>query len=73
LRCPPSFPAKDYTAFVAEVKKSSGKYSYASSGTGGIGHLQMELYKNLCGVFVAHILYRGAGPALNDTVAGQVP
>ena len=69
----PSFPAKDYKGFIAELKKSPGKYSYSSSGTGGIGHLQMELYKNLTGTFVTHIPYRGAGPALNDTVAGQVP
>ena len=69
----PSFPAKDYKAFIAELKKSPGRYSYASSGTGGIGHLQTELWKSLQGVFVTHIPYRGAGPALNDTVAGQVP
>ena len=69
----PSFPAKDYKGFIAELKKSAGKHSYSSSGTGGIGHLQMELYKNLSGTFVTHIPYRGAGPALNDTVAGQVP
>ncbi|MGA0569230.1 tripartite tricarboxylate transporter substrate binding protein BugE [Variovorax sp. VNK109] len=69
----PSFPAKDYKAFIAELKKSPGKYSYGSSGTGGIGHLQMELFKSLSNTFVTHIPYRGAGPALNDAVAGQIP
>ncbi|MBN8749842.1 Tripartite tricarboxylate transporter family receptor [Xylophilus ampelinus] len=69
----PDFPAKDYAAFIAELKKSPGKYSYGSSGTGGIGHLLMELYKSMTNTFVTHIPYRGAGPALNDVVAGQVP
>jgi tripartite-type tricarboxylate transporter receptor subunit TctC len=69
----PSFPAKDYKTFLEVLKKNPGKYSYSSSGTGGIGHLQMELFKAMSGTFVTHIPYRGAGPALNDTVAGQVP
>ena len=69
----PSFAAKDYASFLSAVKKAPGQYSFASSGTGGIAHLQMELYKNLSGTFITHIPYRGSGPALNDTVAGQVP
>ncbi|MDT7514985.1 MULTISPECIES: tripartite tricarboxylate transporter substrate binding protein BugE [Comamonadaceae] len=69
----PSFPAKDYKSFLEEIKKNPGKYSYSSSGTGGIGHMQTELFKNLTGSFITHIPYRGAGPALNDTVGGQVP
>jgi tripartite-type tricarboxylate transporter receptor subunit TctC len=69
----PSFAAKDHKAFLAQLKANPGKFSYASSGTGGIGHLLMELYKSLTGSFVTHIPYRGAGPALNDVVAGQVP
>lgn len=69
----PSFPVRDYKAFIDELKSKPGRYSYASSGTGGIGHLQTELFKSLAGVFLIHIPYRGAGPALNDTVAGQVP
>lgn len=69
----PSFPAKDYKSFMELLKKSPGKFSYASSGTGGIGHLQTELWKSMTGVFITHIPYRGAGPALNDVVANQVP
>jgi tripartite-type tricarboxylate transporter receptor subunit TctC len=69
----PSFPARDYKGFVAEIKANPGKYSYASSGTGGIGHLQTELFKSLTQTFILHIPYRGAGPALNDVVSGQVP
>lgn len=68
----PNFPAKNYKDFVAVLKKSPGRYSYASSGTGGIGHLQTELWKGLAGVYVTHIPYSGAGPALRDTVGGQV-
>lgn len=68
----PNFPAKDYKSFLAALKSKPGKYAFSSSGTGGIGHLQMELFKNLTGTYVIHIPYRGAGPALNDTVGGQV-
>jgi tripartite-type tricarboxylate transporter receptor subunit TctC len=69
----PSFPAKTYQEWAAEVKNNPGKYAYATSGTGSILHLQMELYKSLTGADLTHIPYRGSGPALNDAVAGQVP
>ncbi|MGY8903520.1 MAG: tripartite tricarboxylate transporter substrate-binding protein [Burkholderiales bacterium] len=67
----PGFPAKDYKSFVAEIKKSPGKYTYATSGTGAIGHVQMELYKSLTATMINHNPYRGAGPALVQTAAGQ--
>ena len=60
----PSFPARNYKDFLAELKKNPGKYSYSSSGTGGIGHLQTELWKSLAGVFITHIPYRGAATTM---------
>jgi tripartite-type tricarboxylate transporter receptor subunit TctC len=68
----PSFPAKDFKGFVEALRRNPGRYSYASSGTGGNNHLLMELFKVLTKTFVLHIPYRGSGPAINDTVAGQV-
>ena len=69
---PTRAPVKDMKEFIALVKKNPGRFSYASSGTGGISHLDGELFKVLTGTFMVHIPYRGSGPALNDTVAGQV-
>jgi len=68
----PAFPAKDFAGLLAELRRKPGHYDYASSGTGGIGHLQMELFKNLTQTFIVHIPYSGGGPALRDTVGGQV-
>jgi len=68
----PKVPAQDMKEFIALLKKNPGKYSYASSGTGGISHLDGELFKVLTGTFMVHIPYKGSGPALTDTVAGQV-
>ena len=68
----PSFPAKDFAGLLAELRRKPGQYDYASSGTGGIGHLQMELFKNLTKTFIVHIPYSGGGPALRDTLGGQV-
>ena len=65
--------AANYKAFEAELKAHPAKYSYGSSGTGGIQHMLMELYKSLTGIQMTHVPYRGAGPALNDAVAGQIP
>lgn len=69
----PGFPAKNYPEFLAVLQDQPGHYSYATSGPGSIGHLQMELFKNLTGTLVTHMPYRGAGPALNDTITGAVP
>ncbi len=58
----PSFPAKDYKSFLAEIKKNPGKYSYSSSGTGGIGHMQTELFKSLTGLLLPIFRTVARGP-----------
>lgn len=69
----PEFPAKNYKAMVELLKNNPGKYSYASMGTGSVGHLLMELWKTMADLKVTHVPYRGAGPALVDVVAGHLP
>lgn len=68
----PSVPAKNLAEFIALLKANPGKYAYASSGAGGIGHLDGELFKSLTQTDMVHVPYRGSGPALNDVIAGQV-
>jgi tripartite-type tricarboxylate transporter receptor subunit TctC len=68
-----NFPFKDYKSFVEELKKNPGKHSYASSGAGAVGHLAMELFLVEIGGDAQHIAYKGAGPAVTDVLAGNVP
>ena len=69
---PGKVAARNMAEFVKYLKANPGKISYASSGTCGIGHMMGELFKAASGTFMVHIPYRGAGPALNDVLAGQV-
>jgi tripartite-type tricarboxylate transporter receptor subunit TctC len=68
-----NFPFKDYKSFVEELKKNPNKHSYASSGAGAVGHLAMELFLVETGGEAQHIPYKGAGPAVTDVLAGNVP
>jgi tripartite-type tricarboxylate transporter receptor subunit TctC len=67
------FPYKDFKSLVAELKANPNKHSYASSGAGAIGHLAMELFLVETGTDAQHIPYKGAGPAVTDVLAGNVP
>jgi tripartite-type tricarboxylate transporter receptor subunit TctC len=68
----PSMP-DTLPAFIDIVKKNPGKYSYGSSGTGGITHFAGEMLKMMAGGLQAvHVPYRGSNPALQDTLAGNV-
>ena len=69
---PTKIPVKSMKEAIELFKKNPGKFSYASSGSGGISHLDGEAFKVMTGTFIVHIPYRGSGPALNDTIAGQV-
>ena len=69
---PAVLPVKDFADLVKHLKANPGKVSYATPGNGTIGHMWGELFKSSTGTSMVHIPYRGAGPAINDVLAGQV-
>lgn len=68
----PSFPATDVASFIKLLKANPGKYSFGSSGNGGLSHMNGELFMSETGTRMLHVPYKGLGPALNDAVAGQI-
>ena len=69
----PSFEAKTVKEFLNYVRANPGKLNYASPGNGSPHHLAMEMFKHRTKSFITHIPYRGAAPALQDVMGGQVP
>ena len=69
----PNAPAKTLRELVAAAKERPGVYSYASPGTGTPGHIAAELLKQRTGINIVHVPYKGGGPAVADTIAGQIP
>jgi tripartite-type tricarboxylate transporter receptor subunit TctC len=70
----PALPVTDLASLIAYIKANPGKVTYGSPGTGTISHLAGEIFKDLAGLKdLAHVPYRGAGPALQDLVAGHIP
>ncbi len=68
----PAVPAQTIKEFIALAKAQPGKLNVGSSGNGGGLHLTLELFKLKAGLDLNHIPYKGGGPALNDTMAGQI-
>ena len=67
------FPAKNVADLIAAAKVRKDAGSFASSGNGSAQHLAMEMFKLRTGTFITHIPYRGAAPAMQDVMGGQVP
>jgi len=68
----PSVPAKNLRELVDLARANPGKLNYATSGNGSVPHVGVELFKQQNNIFITHIPYRGAGPAMLDVVAGNV-
>ena len=68
----PAVPAKDLKELVALAKAQPGKLNYASPGSGSVPHVGMELFKQQTGADFTHVPYKGAGPAMQDVIAGNV-
>jgi tripartite-type tricarboxylate transporter receptor subunit TctC len=68
----PSVPAANVREFIAYAKANPGKLNFGSGSTGSAGHLAGELFKTQAGVEMTHVPYKGAAPAMNDLVGGQI-
>jgi tripartite-type tricarboxylate transporter receptor subunit TctC len=68
----PSLPANNIKELVEAARLRPGRYDFGSAGSGSTGHLTGELLKNLTGIYMVHIPYRGGGDALRDVLAGQI-
>ena len=69
---PKAVPVSNFQQFMEYVKRNPAKLNYGSAGAGTSHHLAGELFKQQTGTFITHIPYRGAGPALQDLIGGQV-
>ena len=72
LEVKPTLPVNDAKEFIAYLKANPGKLSYATPGNGSSPHLAGEMFKDMAKVFAVHVPYRGAAPAMQDLLAGQV-
>jgi tripartite-type tricarboxylate transporter receptor subunit TctC len=72
LLAKPALPVNNVQEFIRYVKTNPGKLSFGSPGSGSSPHLATEMFKSQAGLFAVHVPYRGAAPALNDLLAGQV-
>ena len=68
----PSIPAGNVREFIAYAKANPGKLNFGSGSTGSAGHLAGELFKAMAGVDMTHVPYKGAAPAMNDLIGGQI-
>jgi tripartite-type tricarboxylate transporter receptor subunit TctC len=72
LLSPNSSPARSVAEFIAFARDNKGKVTFASPGVGTVPHLAGELLKQITGIEMTHVPYRGDAPALTDTIAGRV-
>ncbi len=68
----PSVPVNSLAELIALAKAKPGTLNYASGGNGSSTHLAGELFKQVAGIDIVHVPYKGSGPAMNDLIAGQV-
>jgi tripartite-type tricarboxylate transporter receptor subunit TctC len=68
----PKLPVHDVKEFIAYAKAHPGELNFGSGSTGSAGHLAGELFKTMAGVKMVHVPYKGAGPAMQDLIGGQI-